>query len=473
MRPASIRARLTLWYFAVQAIAFAVFGVGIFIAVRESVLAAIDQDLRLRLEGVERFMQRAVPNFSEEDLAYEIREHSGLRPGGGDLLQVSDAEENWVFRSASIRNYDMPLPAGDVTGPRFETKAFSGVPLRIVTAKTGVPGNMYTVQLASPLAQVLDVLHRLQWLLRLSIPLVLILATFGGYWMSRKALAPVDAITSAAQSISEHSLSRRLANLGTGDELQRLAETFNQMMDRLEGAFKRITQFTADASHELRTPTALIRTTAELSLKRDRHNSEYRDALVQVLEESERMGILIDSLMTLARMDSGAEALGFTTVDIASIVSEASLAGQPLAQAKQIQLQRDIPNVPILVSGDAHALRRLFLILIDNAVKYTPPGGHVVIELNTSGKDAVAKVRDTGIGIAQEDLPAIFERFYRADKARSREPGAGLGLSIARWIADVHRAAIHVESGVGQGSTFEVRIPLHEEIRGSVSLTHG
>ena len=145
-----------------------------------------------------------------------------------------------------------------------------------------------------------------------------------------------------------------------------------------------------------------------------------------------------------------------------------TLASQPLAQSKQIQLDREIPDIPILVNGDAHALRRLFLILIDNAVKYTPGGGRVSIALNTNGNDAAAKVQDTGIGISREDLPVIFERFYRADKARSRESGAGLGLSIARWIAETHRVQILVESVVGQGSTFEVRIPLHQEIRSSV-----
>src|SRR5215831_11720522 len=176
MRPRSIRIRLTLWYFAVEAIAFAVFGVGIFLAIRESVNAAIDQDLRLRLEGVQRFMQRAAPNFSEEDLAYEIREHSGLRPGGGDLLQVSDAEGNWIFRSSSIRNYDIPRPREDLSVPRYETQVVSGVPLRIVSARVGVPGNSYTVQLAAPLSQVFDVLHRLGWLLVLSIPVVLMAA---------------------------------------------------------------------------------------------------------------------------------------------------------------------------------------------------------------------------------------------------------------------------------------------------------
>jgi heavy metal sensor kinase len=477
MRPASIRARLTLWYFAVQAITFAAFGIGIFFAVRGSVHAAIDEDLRQRLQGIRRFMERVGPKFSDEDLAYELREHSGLRPGG-DLLQVSDVQGNWIFRSASIRNYDIPRPGEnqvlgeimilDRLSARYETEVVRGIPLRIVSAKFGVPGNTYTVQLAAPLAQVSDVLLRLLWLLVLSIPVVLILASLGGYWMSRRALAPVDAITSTARSISEHSLSRRLASLKTADELQRLAETFNQMMDRLETAFKRITQFTADASHELRTPTALIRTTVELSLRRDRSNDEYREALGQILEEAVRMGILIDNLMTLARMDSGAEALGFASVDIAAILGEASLAGQPLALSKQIQLDREIPHIPIVVNGDAHALRRLFLILIDNAVKYTATGGRVFIALNTNGKDAIAKVRDTGIGISAEDQPAIFERFYRADKARSRESGAGLGLSIARWIAEAHGAEILVESAVGQGSTFEVRIPLHHEIHGSV-----
>src|SRR5437660_4538109 len=232
----------------------------------------------------------------------------------------------------------MPRRGAGPAEPLYETQVVRGTPLRIVSARFGVPRNSYTVQLAAPLAQVSDVLQELRWLLVLSIPLVLVLASLGGYWMSRRALAPVDAITSTARSISEHSLSMRLASFKTGDELQRLAETFNQMMDRLETAFKRITQFTADASHELHTPTALIRTTAELSLRRDRNTAEYREALGQVLEEAERMGILIDSLMTLARMDSGAESLRIMTVDVKSILGEASMASQPLALSTQIQL---------------------------------------------------------------------------------------------------------------------------------------
>ena len=175
MRPRSIRVRLTLWYFAVQAIAFAAFGIGIFFAVRGSVHAAIDEDLRQRLQGIRRFMERVGPIFSQEDLTYELREHSGLRPGG-DLLQVSDAQGNWIFRSASSRNYDIPKPGEAQAALRYETQVVRAIPLRIVSAKFGVPGNTYTVQLAAPLAQVSDVLQQLQWLLVLSIPAVLVLA---------------------------------------------------------------------------------------------------------------------------------------------------------------------------------------------------------------------------------------------------------------------------------------------------------
>src|SRR2546427_12749618 len=179
MRPASIRARLTLWYFAVRAIPLAAFGFGIFFAVGGTVHAAIDEDLRQRLQGIRRFMDRMGPTFSEEDLAYELREHSGLRPGG-DLLQVSDAQGNWIFRSASSRNYDIPKPGEAQAALRYETHVVRGIPLRIVSAKFGGPGNSYTVQLAAPLAQLSDGLQQVQCLLVFSIQALLVLATPGG-----------------------------------------------------------------------------------------------------------------------------------------------------------------------------------------------------------------------------------------------------------------------------------------------------
>src|SRR2546428_263395 len=233
------------------------------------------------------------------------------------------------------------------------------------------------------------------------------------------------------------------------------------MLERLESAFKRISQFTADASHELRTPVALMRTTAELSLRKPRPEAEYREALTQILRELETTSALVEKLMLLARADSGVEALQFAPLDLAENLREACRQGHTLAQAKQISLQEQIANRPVIVEGDAHALQRLFLILIDNAVKYTPAEGRVTASLTDTNGFAVAEIRDTGIGIATVDLPHIFERFYRADKARSREMGGvGLGLSIGRWIAEAHGGAIEVESTPSQGSVFRVRLPI-------------
>jgi heavy metal sensor kinase len=458
MRPASIRVRLTGWYFAIFAMTFAFYAVGILLAMRSSVHAILDDELRTRLEGVRRFMERHDPSVSLEDMQYEFREHSGMRPGG-DLLQVSDAQGKWLYRSASIRDYQIELPSVDVSTPRYETLDVNGHQLRVLSAAMTVSGLRYTAQLGAPVAEAYNILQRFQWLLIVSIPLVLAAASAGGYWLSRRALAPVDDITRAARLVSEHNLSNRLAIPRAADELQRLTLTFNDMLGRLEGAFKRITQFTADASHELRTPVALVRTAAQLALRRERGDLEYRDSLAQILDEATRMTSLIESLMTLARVDSGAETLNIAPRDITTLVAEACRRSELLAGAKHIQFERVIPDGPILVDADAHALQRLVLILIDNAIKYNSASGRVRVEVESKAEDVIVSVQDTGLGVSEEDLPFIFERFYRADKARSREAGGtGLGLSIAKWIADAHGGSIHVDSTLGKGSTFHFRM---------------
>jgi signal transduction histidine kinase len=271
----------------------------------------------------------------------------------------------------------------------------------------------------------------------------------------------VDQIAQTARTISAQNLSRRLVVPNTRDELQRLSETLNGMLERLEGAFRRITQFTADASHELRTPVAVMRTRTELSLRKARSADEYRETIRQVHDDLEQTSDLIEQLMYLARTDCGAETLQFAPTDVAEVLREAWQQGSALAEAKQIEFRSQIPRQPIAISGDSSSLRRLFLILIDNAVKYTAANGRVDVSLRESEGFAVVEVRDTGIGIAESDLPNVFERFYRADKARNRESGGvGLGLSIGRWIAEAHAGLIEVESSLGVGSVFRVRLPL-------------
>jgi heavy metal sensor kinase len=324
-----------------------------------------------------------------------------------------------------------------------------------------VGDNKYRIQVAAPMDDFYEALDRFKWVVLLLSPLLVLLASVGGYWLSRRALAPVDQIMRAAHEINSSNLSKRLEVPRSGDELQRLSETLNGMLERLEDSFSRITQFTADASHELRTPLAVMRTTTEVSLRTSQSISDYREAQAEILEELEKTSALVEKLMLLARADAGVETLQRGSMNLADSLKEACDDGRILAQAKQLTFQENISTSTMVVDGDSHALHRLFLILIDNAVKYTPSGGSITVSLNRSDKSAVAEVHDNGVGIATGDLPHIFDRFYRADKARSREfGGVGLGLSIARWVAEAHGGSVEVHSSVGTGSIFRVRIPL-------------
>lgn len=458
MKSLPIRVRLTAWYFAVLALTLSLFGLSAYFAMRNSIHETVDEELRARLEGVRGLVERTSQDAGTEVLESELREHSELREGGA-LLQVSDQQGNWLYRSASMSRYEIPRP--QQTSPQPFTTAFQDVPLRVLNAKINVGSQSYFVQVASEMDDFYAALHRFGTLLFVSIPILLLCAALSGYWMSRRALAPVDQITQTARNISVQSLSSRLVVPQTRDELQRLSETLNSMLERLEGAFKKIVQFTADASHELRTPVAVMRTQAELSLRKARSADEYRDIVAQIHTELERTSELIEKLMLLARADSGAETLQLIPVNVTEIVREACNQGSALAEAKQVAFREQIPNHPVWIKGDPHALHRLFLILIDNAVKYTPATGRVEVLLQESDGSVVGEVRDTGIGIGAEDLPSVFERFYRADKARSRESGGvGLGLSIGRWIAEAHAGTIEVQSSPGHGSIFQVRLPL-------------
>jgi heavy metal sensor kinase len=456
MKSFPIRLRLTASYSVVLAVVLSVFGLSAYFAMRGSIHETVDEALRDRLKGVRGLIERTSP-FGTDDLQRELRQHSEL--AGDALLQVSDQQGKWLYRSPSLSRYEIPGPVGGATGP--STFMSKNIPLRVLNAEVRAGSQTYLVQVGAPLDDFYDSLHRFGIMLLVSIPALLLCAAAGGYWMSRRALTPVDEITQTARSISVQNLSSRLVVPQTRDELQRLSETLNSMLGRLEGAFKKITQFTADASHELRTPVAVMRTRAELALRKPRTAEEYREVVAQVHSELEKTSDLVEKLMHLARADYGSETLQRSMANLGDIVRDACSQGRPLSEAKQISFREQIPDVPVWVEADAHALRRLFLILIDNAVKYTRSGGQIDVIVDQHDGSAVGVVRDTGIGIAAEDLPNIFERFYRADKARSRESGGvGLGLSIGRWIAEAHAGTIEVQSSLGHGSVFQVRLPL-------------
>jgi two-component system heavy metal sensor histidine kinase CusS len=439
-RPLSIRLRLSLWYAAVLLAGFVLFSLLLWFAVRQGLIASVDHALDRRVQG-----------------AFELIEETSREGGGIPAIQDELGE------------YADSVPEGRlirVTGPNGQLIFPIGAPAplptrgyRVLRRSASVFGRPYTITAAASLENTEDLLARLRWLMFLSIPITLAAAALGGYAISRQALSPVDSMTSEAAAIGIGNLSRRLAVPRTGDELERLASTWNHMLDRLESAVRQLTQFTADASHELRTPVALIRTTAELALRRPRTPEDYREALRQIVEESERTSRLVDDLLTLARADAGRTFLPAEPLDLTLLVRDVSQQAMILGAARRVEVHTETPIKPVTIQGNPPALRRLLFILLDNAIKYTPEDGTVTVSLRNDASP-VLSVADTGIGIPPDALPHVFERFFRADPSRNRDfGGAGLGLAIARWIAERHNATITAESTPGLGSTFRVTFP--------------
>ncbi len=462
MKRRSIGFRLAAWYSLVLVAGFALFSIAAWFGMRASLFHAFDDELRDRVQGVHNFMDRQISALSVPEIRDEFREHSVLGPGG-DLFQVCNQAGEWLYRSVALENANVGIEKpSQLASPRFDTLTVAGRPLRFYSQRIVVNGEPYTVQVASPLHEAFEAMNAFALMLAFAVPILLALATAGGYWLSKRALNPVDQIASAAQRISIENLAERLPVTNTGDQLERLSGTLNQMISRLESSVRSIKQFTADASHELRAPIALIRTTAEVAVQnRSRSPEEYLDALDEVLVESERTSQLVETLMLLARTDANKEPIERASVDLRSVIQVVAEQGEKLAGSRNVQLSLNVSNSPIPVLADAECIRRVALILIDNAIKYSNPGGRVTLSVGEEGTDGVVSVADTGIGIFNEDLPHVFDRFWRADKARSRaQRGAGLGLAIAKWIAEAHNGSIQVQSTIGEGSTFRLRIPL-------------
>ncbi|HTW66333.1 MAG TPA: ATP-binding protein [Bryobacteraceae bacterium] len=434
----SIGARLTLWYSLVLLAGLALFGAGIWIVVAHSLNAAVDETLAEQLQGVTTVLQAEYEPGNPANLKEELSEYVEATPEG-----------RWI---------DVRDPSG---APVISDNAApSSAHYRTRVTEVAVRGQRFRVTVAAPLESTELTLRRLREVLLWATPVVLLIGSLGGYWMSRRALAPVDAITRAARSIGIENLSERLEVPATADELARLAETWNNMLARLEAAVKRLSQFTADASHELRTPITLIRATAELTLRRERPAETYREALRQIIQESDRTTRLIEDLLLLARADAGLPAWPLDRVELAPLVLDVCEQGQILAQERQLEIAAEAPEQPLYVQANDPALRRLLLLLVDNAVKYTPAGGRITVSVALDSSGPTVTVRDTGVGIPDAALPHVFERFYRVDESRNREAGgAGLGLSIAQWIAERHHARLEAESVVGHGSAFRVRFP--------------
>jgi heavy metal sensor kinase len=456
LQPQTIRFRLTAWYTAILGVTFAIVAIGVWIALQQSIRTTIDKELRSQLTTVRAYLDREA---SKGNVAHLIKElHEDPETSAYTNLRIADTAGRWIYQSPETYGWSpaVPDPAGLPRRGRTQAALVRGKALRIISApvKAGI------VQIGMPLDEFEELQEDFLWTAAFGAPVLLFLAALGGFWMSGRALRPVDRIAGAAQRISAQNLTERLPGSGAGDELDRLSGVLNEMLDRLESAFRRITQFTADASHELRTPVAIIRTTAEVTQSRSRTPEEHCQAWDVVQTQAERTSLLIDDLLALARADAGSEELVFEPVNISEIVSSGCSHMQVIAETRGLTIQPRLASEQI-VFADPDALRRAVLILLDNATKYTPaPGKIEVLTKVTDQAVVVIEVRDTGIGISSDDLPHIFDRFYRVARDRSRDSGgAGLGLSIAQSIVARHGGRISVESALGSGSVFRIHLP--------------
>jgi len=428
-----MRMRLAAWCLLVLGVGMALFAIAIFVAVRSELMEGVHESLIARIRSCELFLEQESLGTDLDAIREEAREYSTGLPAGHRLV-VRTPDGAVLFASPAV------------TADVYE-----------ISEHIRVRGHELTIAMDAPLDQVHETLGVLRSALMVRLPLMLAVAIVGGAAIAKRALRPVDEMTADAQAIGMNDLSRRLVVRPTGDELERLGIAWNKMLDRLAVSVQQMKRFTTDAAHELRTPISIIRSTAELALRKDRDAASYRAALSGIQEETVHLTRLVEELMCLARYDAGAPGADREDVFVDEAVRSACDAVKPLAEERGVRLRAQIDEPGWSVQMDRMAFRRLLLILLDNALKFTPANSAVHVRVGRKNDCARIEVHDQGGGIAEEHLNHIFERFYRADGART-SPGFGLGLSIAKAIVDMNNGVIGVEA-IDKGSCFFVEIP--------------
>ncbi|MCI0389773.1 MAG: ATP-binding protein [Acidobacteria bacterium] len=465
MNTRSIRFRLTVWYAGLMAGLLLLFGASTYIGLRQYLNWSLKESLRNQARQIGENFLTDVHISGENYTTDEINEHHApelnnrfvrVTRANGTVLYASGKPKEGGFDPSSLTILN---PAINHEFSREEH--LPGGELLIFTLPfTARDGSRFLIEVGEAYEQVESVLHGLLIALALGLPLTVAVAIGGGYMLMRRALKPVDEITHSAEQITSRYLSLRLPVADTGDEIERLSIALNRMIARLDESFQYIRRFTADASHELRTPLTVLRGELEAIAQHWSLDTERRDTVGSLLEEIERLSRIVDSLLAISRLDAGEAQIEHVNFDLAELAATTTEQMRLLADDKNISLVCEIKGV-VDVVGDRARLKQVVVNLLDNAIKYTHEGGEARVSVRNENAHALLEVRDTGIGIPVDALPHLFERFYRVDKARSRQMGgAGLGLAIVKSIVAAHGGQITVESDEGRGSRFRVELPL-------------
>lgn len=455
----SVRTRLTLWYAGVLAVSLIAFALLVYYAAANVFYERQDESLRSTAETVASAYMQELEEEESIAKANEVVLAEMVFPNR--YVEVTDAAGQVIAWSGNLAGHVLTIPQQTLSDARTQATSFTVVnQLRVAVVPLSAKKDLGYAAVAEPLSVIDEGLRRLRRDFFAGVPLILLLASVGGYVLARKSLSPISLMDQQTRHITAASLSSRLDVTNKRDELGGLATTINDLLVRLETSFKQQQRFVADASHELRTPLAVLRGETEVALAQPRDIDEYKASLNLIKDEAEQLSRIVEDLFILARQPFDAPAIMRERISLDRVVGECARAAHVLAARKDLKLTVSAGK-PLSLIGDDELLQRMILNLLDNAVKYTPAGGEVSLDLVAHNGDARITVRDTGIGIPEKDQPYVFDRFYRVDKARSRAMGgAGLGLSIAHWIAEAHGGTICVESSAGRGSVFTVELPI-------------
>lgn len=412
--------------------------------------------LARRVGRLERFVDSASHVEPSLTLQDALQEFSVINPEN-DVFRVEDANMHPLI-SIGLTDRSMSWPNQNCNAPCFRLIQLHGSRMRLLQQIVTLRGQRMRLTLAGQVDEHYDILRMVRNSYLISIPILWTLSIAAGLLLAHRALMPVDRITRAAQTISIRDMRSRLPVPQTGDEIQRLAVAWNDLLERLDGAVSRLRQFTGDISHDLRTSLTVMSATTQVSLKKRRTTEEYEQALGIILQECQSTTQLLDDLLAASRTETQ-EQVAHVPIPISEMVEEACEQIRGRLEEKQLVIRPQIES-DHWIYGDLSLVRRLILILLDNAVKYTPRSGTITVLLHEEENSLGLHVEDTGVGIAADQLDRVFDRFYRVDSSRNRDhSGNGLGLAIAKWITEVHGATISVASYEHKGSTFTVHFP--------------